>query len=95
MYCSPDKQIKLLKAIMCFFRKGKELLSGGLELSRLLSLDAVSEMVRLKSEIGNDEIEKIDAFIQRLEYSLNSLKEEVNIPHTPDFSKGKSANKDI
>lgn len=95
MYCSPDKQIKLLKAIMCFFRKGKELLSGGLELSRLLSLDAVSEMVRLKSEIGNDEIEKIDAFIQRLEYSLTSLKEEVNIPHTPDFSKGKSANKDI
>jgi V/A-type H+-transporting ATPase subunit A len=95
MYCSPEKQIKLLKAIMCFFRKGKELLSGGLELSKLLSLDAVPEMVRLKSEIGNDEIEKIDAFIQRLEYSLNSLREEVNIPHTPDFSKGRSANKDI
>jgi len=94
MYCSPDKQIKLLKAIICFFRKGKELLSCGLELSRLQSLDAVSEMVRLKSEIGNDEIEKIDAFIQRLESELNSLKEEVNIPHTPDLSKGKSVMKE-
>ncbi len=94
MYCSPDKQVKLLKAIICFFRKGKELLSCGLELSKLQSLDAVSEMVRLKSEIGNDEIEKIDAFIQRLESSLNSLKEEVNISHTPDFSKGKSVVKE-
>lgn len=95
MYCSPDKQIKLLKAIICFFRKGKELLSCGLELSKLQSLDAVSEMVRLKSEIGNDETEKIDAFIQRLESRLNSLKEEVNISHTPDFSKGKSVKKNI
>jgi len=95
MYCSPDKQIKLLKAIICFFRKGKELLSCGLELSKLQSLDAVSEMVRLKSEIGNDETEKIDAFIQRLESRLNSLKEEVNISHTPDFSKGKSVMMDI
>jgi len=95
MYCSPDKQIKLLKAIICFFRKGKELLSCGLELSKLQSLDAVSEMVRLKSEIGNDEIEKIDAFIQRLDSKLNSLKEEVNIPYTPDFSKGESVKKNI
>ena len=95
MYCSPDKQIKLLKAIMCFFRKGKELLSAGLDLRKLLSLDAVPEMVRLKSEIGNDETEKIDAFIQRLDSKLNSLKEGVNIPHTPDFSKGESVKKDI
>lgn len=95
MYCSPDKQIKLLKAIICFFRKGKELLSCGLELSKLQSLDAVSEMVRLKSEIGNDEIEKIDAFIQRLDSKLNSLKEEVNIPYTPTFSKGESVKKNI
>ena len=95
MYCSPDKQIKLLKAIICFFRNGKELLSCGFELSKLQSLDAVSEMVRLKSEIGNDETEKIDAFIQRLESRLNSLKEEVNISHTPDFSKGKSVMMDI
>jgi len=94
MYCSPDKQIKLLKAIICFFRKGKELLSCGLELSRLQSLDAVSEMVRLKSEIGNDETEKIDAFIQRLDSELNSLKEEVNIPYTPTFSKGESVMKE-
>lgn len=95
MYCSPDKQIKLLKTIIYFFREGKELLLHGLELSSLLSLDAVAEIVRLKSEIGNDEIEKIDAFIQRLESRLNSLKEGVNIPHTPDFSKGESVKKDI
>ena len=86
MYCSPEKQIKLLKAIIIFFKEGKELLLGGIELSRLLSLEAVTEMVRLKSEIGNDETEKIDAFIQRLESRLNSLREEVNIYDAPDFS---------
>jgi hypothetical protein len=52
-------------------------------------------MIRLKSEIGNEEAHKIDAFIQRLESELNSLKEEVNIPHVPDFSEGKSVMKQL
>ena len=74
MFCSPEKQLKLLRAIVTFYKGGKELLLSGVELSSLLSLDIVSEMVRLKSEIGSDEVDKIDEFIKRIESDLHSLR---------------------
>lgn len=74
MFCSPEKQLKLLRAIVTFYKEGKELLLSGVELSSLLSLDIVSEMVRLKSEIGSDEVDKIDEFIKRIESDLHSLR---------------------
>ncbi len=74
MFCSPEKQLRLLRAIVTFYKEGQELLLSGVELSRLLSLDIVSELVRLKSEIGNDEADKITEFIKRIESDLRSLR---------------------
>ncbi|MCP4717660.1 MAG: V-type ATP synthase subunit A [Deltaproteobacteria bacterium] len=76
MFCSPAKQIKLLRAIVHFFNSGKELLLSGVELRRLMSIEAVSEMVRLKSLIGNEEADRIDAFMQQLEQCLDGLRAE-------------------
>jgi len=75
MYCSAEKQLKLLKAIVAYYREGKELLLSGVELGPILSLEIVSEIVRLKNEIGNEETEKIDTFIERLEGALYSLRQ--------------------
>jgi len=75
MYCSAEKQLKLLKAIVAYYREGKELLLSGVELGPILSLEIVPEIVRLKNEIGNEETEKIDTFIERLEGALYSLKQ--------------------
>ena len=68
-YCSPEKQIKLLKAILELHHKGVELLKAGVTVKQIAALDVVSEMVRLKSEVPNRELERIDAYGKRLDES--------------------------
>jgi len=74
MYCSPEKQTRLLGIIVRFYREGKEVLAGGTDLHSLLFLDSVPELSRLKSEIGNDELEKLEVFEKLLESQLGSLR---------------------
>jgi len=74
-YCSPEKQLKLLKTILDFYQKGLELIHIGLSVKDIMALDAVSEIVRLKSEVPNDKIERIDEYGTRLASELDSLRE--------------------
>lgn len=73
-YCSPEKQIKLLKAILALHDKGTELLKAGATVKEIAALDAVSEMVRLKSEIPNRELDRIDEYEKKLSQALDALK---------------------
>ncbi len=73
-YCSAEKQLGLLKAIMDLYKKGTELINDGLSVKDIASLDVVSEMVRLKSEIPNNETGKIDEYRKKLASGLDSLK---------------------
>ncbi|MDO9515238.1 MAG: hypothetical protein Q7J01_03950, partial [Syntrophales bacterium] len=71
----PEKQLKLLKAILDLYTKGAELVKGGTTTKEIAALEVVSEMVRLKSEIPNNELERIDDYRTRLAQGLDSLKE--------------------
>ncbi len=73
-YCSPEKQIKLLKAILEMHHQGVELLKSGVTVKQIAALDVVSEMVRLKSEVPSRELERIDAYGKRLRERLDSLR---------------------
>jgi V/A-type H+-transporting ATPase subunit A len=74
-YCSPEKQIKLLKTILMFYKKGTDLVHAGISTKEIASFEVVSEMVRLKSEVPNKEAETIDEYAKRLSSGLDSLKE--------------------
>ena len=74
-YCSPEKQLKLLKTILDFYKKGAELVQAGLSVKDIAALDVVSEMVRLKSEVTDKEIGRIDEYGKRLASGLDALKE--------------------
>lgn len=73
MYSTPLKQMKLLKIIVKFFKEGGRLLESGVELQDILAMPLLSEMARLKSEVGNDEDEKIDEFGERLDSAMHDL----------------------
>ncbi len=77
-YCSPEKQLKLLKTILSLYKKGRDLVQLGFLVKEIAALDVVSEMVRLKSEIPNNEVEKIDEYNVRLSLGLDSLKEHLD-----------------
>ena len=74
-YCPPEKQLKLLKTILDLYTKGEELVKGGVTVKEIGALEVVSEMVRLKSEVPNNQLERIDDYRTRLAQGLDSLKE--------------------
>jgi V/A-type H+/Na+-transporting ATPase subunit A len=73
-YCSPEKQLKLLKAILDLYKKGGEILKKGVSVKDITALDIVSEMVRLKSEVSNRDLDQFDAYGKKLTQGLDSLK---------------------
>ncbi|MGC9194026.1 MAG: V-type ATP synthase subunit A [Syntrophobacteraceae bacterium] len=73
-FCSPEKQLKLLHSLVCLYRKGLELVQAGLSVKEIASQDVVLEILRLKSEISNQEVQKIDDYVNRLEQRLAALK---------------------
>ena len=77
MYCSPEKQLKLLKVILLLHRRGIELVYAGMTTQDIASLEVVSEIVRLKSEVPNKDVHMIGEYEKRLERGLDSLREEL------------------
>ncbi len=75
-YASPQKQVKILEAIMAFYHLGKECVSFGAPIRRLTSIPSYANLSRLKQEVRNTELEKIDAFVKTLTKELNQIKEE-------------------
>jgi V/A-type H+-transporting ATPase subunit A len=73
-FCSPEKQIKLLKSLLTLYKKGLERVHAGVSVKDIAALTVVSEIVRLKSEIPNQDLAKIDEYVLRLEQGLSALK---------------------
>jgi V/A-type H+-transporting ATPase subunit A len=76
-YCEPEKQLKLLKTILDLYKKGAELVQAGISVMDIAALVVVSEMVRLKSEVPNEETERIEEYGKRLALGFDSLKESI------------------
>ena len=56
MYCTPERQIALLRIILTLYRKGRELIQAGVPLARVRELACVPQVLRAKSAFGNTEI---------------------------------------
>jgi len=73
MYCGPEKQIKLLKLIVDFYKITKNALVKDVDLKDILNLEIISEMVRLKSIVENDNLKILDEFSDKVKTIINSL----------------------
>jgi V/A-type H+-transporting ATPase subunit A len=67
MYCSPERQMAILRMMLALYRRGSALVQAGAPLVRLQQLDCIQQIVRAKSSFGNDELEAIAG----LEASMN------------------------
>lgn len=72
-YCSPERQVALLRLIMRLYRRGRELLAAGVSLARLQGLGSVAEVIRAKSVYGNGDLDRLDELGQRLGHDLDAL----------------------
>jgi len=77
MYSTPLKQMKLLKIITGFYSAGIALLEAGADLQEITELPSVPGMTRLKSETGNDELDKIDEYEKMVRSGLSAISEKL------------------
>lgn len=75
-YASPEKQFELLHLVVEIKRKGDELLKKGVPVQQLLGMDILSEMRRLKSRFGSDEIESLRGYSETIEKSFSEIANE-------------------
>ncbi len=75
MHCGPEKQLMLLKIIVEFHDEARKLLSSGVDLKSIVSMKAASELIRLKSEIGDGETGLIEKYRQEMRAEFGSLRE--------------------
>jgi V/A-type H+-transporting ATPase subunit A len=75
MYCTPEKQIKMLRVILDFYKLGLENIRRGANIHQLKTLEVHSEILRMKFSVSNDEIDKIDAIREKLQKSMQQVAE--------------------
>lgn len=75
-YCSPERQMAILRLILTVWRKGQEAIEIGVPLLRIQQIPCIPEVIRAKATYGNDELDKIRDLDNRLQSALDSLVEE-------------------
>jgi V/A-type H+-transporting ATPase subunit A len=75
MYCTPEKQIKMLQVILEFYDRGVEVIRKGANIHQIKKLEVYSEILRIKFAVRNDEIEKIDEIRDKLVRSMERIAE--------------------
>jgi V/A-type H+-transporting ATPase subunit A len=75
MYCTPEKQIKMLRVILDFYKLGLENIKKGANIHQIKKLEVHSEIMRMKFSVSNDEIEKIDEIRDTLHKSMQQVAE--------------------
>ena len=76
MYCTPERQIALLRIILTLYRKGRDLIQAGVPLARVRELPCIPQVLRAKSAFGNTETEKLAELERRVHEELDALAKE-------------------
>jgi len=67
MYTTAERQVKMLKIIVKFYEKGVELLKKGYTLLQIKDLDVYKEIYRMKFNYSNEDINKYDELLTKVE----------------------------
>ena len=58
-YCSPEKQVALLRIMLGLYHRGRDLIQEGVPLGMVRGMECVSEILRAKSALSNKELDKL------------------------------------
>ncbi len=72
-YSVPAKQIQILLLIMSYYDKSLEVLKAGCPLVKLVELPVRNEIIRAKSTVENEHLEKLDLIRNHLEDQIGEL----------------------
>jgi V/A-type H+-transporting ATPase subunit A len=79
-YCTPARQVALLRMILTLHRRGRDLIQAGVPLARVRSLACVPQLLRAKSALGNTELDQLAELERRGGDELDALGKELSQP---------------
>ena len=72
-YCSPEKQYKLLKLLVDFYKRGQQALKEGAALADIRAMSIVGSMLKARMDIKDDEIAKLDQLDVDMQEQFKSI----------------------
>jgi V/A-type H+-transporting ATPase subunit A len=75
-YAVPEKQVKLLRAIIGFHRQAAAVIQKGRPVVTVRELPIIPKLLRLKSTVPNDRAEELDKVIEEINQQINELERE-------------------
>ncbi len=75
MYASVEKQVKMLKIIVSFYNLALETIEKGATLIKIKRMRIFNDIARMKYNVSNDEVEKLDKLYDKLKREFRRLGE--------------------
>lgn len=75
MYCTPEKQIKMLRVIIDFYELGLDNIKKGANIHQIKKMEVTSDLLRMKFTVRNDEADRIDEIRDKLHRSMQRIGE--------------------
>ncbi|NLF94137.1 MAG: V-type ATP synthase subunit A, partial [Oligosphaeraceae bacterium] len=73
MYCSPRKQLWMLRLLVQFITRARSIIKMGGTLADIYALPGLERLNRMKSEVGNDDTAAMSRLEQELNAALDAL----------------------
>lgn len=78
-YCSPVKQLKLVKLMVKFYKESQKALKEGKSLADIRALPIITTLLKAKFEVTDEQISKLDEIDKQLSDSFKENIEEVKV----------------
>ena len=72
-YCSPEKQYKLLKLLVDFYKRGQQALKEGAALADIRAMSIVGSILKARMDIKDDEMAKLDQLDVDMQEQFKSI----------------------
>ncbi|MCP8318229.1 MAG: V-type ATP synthase subunit A [Candidatus Methylarchaceae archaeon HK01B] len=72
-YCRPEKQMKLLRIFVEFYRESQNALKNGVSLNTIRAMPIIPKLIRAKSTVLNEKLEDLDQLHNEMMISFGKL----------------------
>ena len=72
-YCSPEKQYKLMKLLVDFYKKGQQAIKEGTPLADFRAMKSITTLLKARMDVKDDEMPKLDKLDSDMQEEFKSI----------------------
>jgi V/A-type H+-transporting ATPase subunit A len=72
-YCGPEKQVKLVKLMVKFFKEAQKALKSDVPLADIRAMPIITQLLKAKFEIPEDQLQKLQDLDKELDEQFRKL----------------------